>query len=792
MSFVVGILGEIFLCYSASTMDLLKNLNDKQREAVLATDGAVLVLAGAGSGKTKALTHRIAYLVREKGVSPWNILAVTFTNKAAKEMKERITKLIAEAGVGESGGASFGNPFAEYDVPTIGTFHSICVRILRKHAHLMDFENSFVIYDTADQEIIMKKLMEERNMDPKKMNPRAMLGAISGAKNQLIGPEEYHRYANSHFTEKVSDLYTPYQKALRTNGAMDFDDLLMKTVELFRKYPEVLGEYQERFKYICVDEYQDTNHAQYIFTKLLAAKYGNLCVIGDEDQSIYSWRGATIKNILDFEKDYPGAVTVKLEQNYRSTQPILDAAHSVISLNSQRKEKKLWTEKVEGDRVKIWMARSERHEGEMVAGEILRVMRQYESPSYRHFVVLYRTNAQSRVMEEIFLRSGIPYKIVGGTKFYDRKEIKDLLAYLRVIQNPRDSVSLTRIINVPARNLGPKTLEAVQQFASQRNFSLFAGMEEVASLGDSLADSKIQGIQKFVALIRELQEVNREHPASGVIKYVLDRAGYKNFLDDGTSEGEERLENVRELISVATKYDGLEAGMSLKIFLEEVSLISDADQVSEDSNCVTMMTIHAAKGLEFPHVFVVGLEDGIFPSSRSMLERDQLEEERRLMYVAVTRAKECLYLLHAQERLLYGEYKSNAPSQFLKHLPEHVVERNYTPRERSSGGYSNSGSGGYSSEVGERMSRERLSKGIFGTGGFRDKRFEKVENTPSKPVPLENVESSYRDGDRVTHPVFGSGIVMNVTGGIITIVFENPSVGVKKLAVSIAPLTKVG
>lgn len=849
--------------------DFLSLLNDKQREAVTTTTGPLLVIAGAGSGKTRALTHRIAYLMAEKKISPWNILAVTFTNKAAQEMKERILKLTRDScddggdmngggDMGTHGGAVFGRDIVsefrggrsgERDVPTIGTFHSLCVRILRKHAHVIDYETAFTIYDTTDQEILMKRLMEERKMDPKKMNPRAILSGISGAKNQLISPKEYLRYANTHFTEKVAELYLPYQEALRKNSAMDFDDLIMKTVEIFRHDTGVLNEYQERFSFISVDEYQDTNHAQYVLVKLLASKHQNLCAIGDEDQSIYSWRGATIRNILDFEKDYPNAKIIKLEQNYRSTQEILDAAHSVICLNSQRKEKRLWTDRIGGEKIHILMARSERAEGEMVAEEILRILRSHERPDYRDFVVLYRTNAQSRVLEEIFLRYGIPYKIIGGIKFYERKEIKDVLAYLRVIQNPRDSVSLLRILNVPARNIGLKTLEALQRFAAGRSgdgsdgfgtgfggrgaggpggsaggISLFEAMEEVASFLSSarsdqeparpgphssarslrlhdavtdsqiehLSDTKIQSIEKFAVLIRKLQQINSNETAAGLMKYVLEETGYRAFLDDGSSEGEERLENVRELISVAKKYDSLEPAMSLRVFLEEVSLISDADQVNESANSITLMTVHSAKGLEFSNVFVVGLEEGIFPHGRNVLERDQLEEERRLMYVAMTRAKERLYLLFAQERLLYGEYRHNAPSQFLGALPEEIVERNYQAfdseivvrRERSMRNFGGKFAENLESSGGD-------FTGVGRAGHRKREVFSKLISEMAKPVPMENVESPYVDGDRVIHRDYGSGVVLNSVGGVVTVVFENPSVGVKKMAVSIAPMKKV-
>jgi len=747
---------------------IFKNLNEKQIEAVTCTDGPVLVIAGAGSGKTRALTHRIAYLIKEHGVSPGNILAVTFTNKAANEMKNRVVKLVG------GGGAEFGRKFGDFGdasaLPVIGTFHSVCVRILRRHLQLLDYESSFVIYDEADQQILMKRLMEEQGIDPKKMNPKAVLGAISNAKNQLINAKEFERYVDGVFMEKVAALYGPYQKALRQNSALDFDDLIMKTVELFQKFPEILAQYQEKFKYISVDEYQDTNHAQYVLIKLLAAKYRNLCVIGDEDQSIYSWRGATIKNILDFEKDYPEAKVVLLEQNYRSTRAILDAAHGVISKNRARKEKKLWTENIGGDLVRLMIAKNERNEGELVASEINEILRRYESPNYNDFVVLYRTNAQSRVMEEVFLRYGIPYRIVGGIRFYERKEIKDMLAYLRVILNVNDSVSLMRIINVPARKIGSKTIEILQGYALRQGISLFQAMKEVKSI-DGLNDGKVDEIGKFVSLILGLQKANSEFPASGVIKHVLEEAKYREFLDDGSSEGETRLENVRELVSVASKYDALEPGISLAIFLEEVSLIADIDSVDDGESAVTLMTVHSAKGLEFPYVFVAGLEEGIFPHNRSLLDREQLEEERRLMYVAMTRAMEKLYLLCASERMLYGEYRTNAPSQFLSDIPKELLQGSF---ERG-------------------RARKILT---FEESGF--------DNTPIPSEPFggfdlasESFEDrvhegiAYAVGEKVAHNVFGVGVVKDVKGGVITVKFDDPEFGTKKLAASIAPLKKV-
>ncbi|PIR54641.1 DNA helicase PcrA [Candidatus Peregrinibacteria bacterium CG10_big_fil_rev_8_21_14_0_10_36_19] len=741
---------------------ILENLNPAQLEAVTHYTGPLLVIAGAGSGKTRALTHRIAYLIEERGVSPWNILAVTFTNKAAAEMKHRLTKLLSRQdelavleGFGDILAMGEVEKIVDQNLPTVGTFHSICVRILRKHIQYLDYETSFAIYDTADQQILVKRIMTEMLIDPKKINPKAVLAHISNAKNQLIAPDDYAQFASDYFNDKVAEIYPRYQRALKKSNALDFDDIIMKTVELFQTFPNILELYQEKFKFICVDEYQDTNHAQYTLIKMLADKYKNLCVIGDADQSIYSWRGATIQNILDFEKDYPDCKVALLEENYRSTQIILDAANAIIEKNDNRKEKKLWTQKGEGEKLVQWICDNERHEGQMVAQEIERLLIGSEYPIYNDFVVLYRTNAQSRVMEEVFLRHGIPYKIVGGIKFYERKEVKDILAYLRLIQNPSDIVSLLRIINVPSRKVGAKTLESLQNFAVRNNISLFNAMLLVNENPD-FSPAKAEQINKFVHLIRDLQKLNGECSASAMIKHVLSDTGYKTMLNDGSVEGEARLENIKELISVSQKYDKLEAGMSLNIFLEEVSLISDLDSMDQTDNAVTLMTIHSAKGLEFPYVFLVGLEEGIFPHSRSLLNREELEEERRLMYVAMTRAMEKLYLLHTRSRTLYGESKSNAPSQFLADLTDDHVERNF--------------------------------------GGNSTRKHISVAEMDKTPIPIEldkGVDTDLSSGDRVMHNAFGAGIVVNITGGVITIAFEDSRVGVKKLALSVAPLKRI-
>ncbi|MCC6643486.1 DNA helicase PcrA [Candidatus Peregrinibacteria bacterium] len=739
---------------------LLSSLNDMQKQVVLQTEGPVLVLAGAGSGKTAALTTRIAYLMMEKAVKPWNILAVTFTNKAANEMKMRVLRLLGQVD--------------ESYAPVLGTFHSICVRILRKHIHQLGYDRSFVIYDMADQQLLMKKVLEDLLIDAKQFNPKAILNFISGAKNELVGPEEYGKFATNYFTEKVATCYKRYQHQLQKNNALDFDDIIAKTVELFRQYPEILDQYQEQFRYISVDEYQDTNHAQYVLTNLLASKYHNLCVIGDSDQSIYSFRGANIHNILNFEKDYPEAKVVYLEQNYRSTQTILDAAHNVIVKNTQRKDKKLWTERQGGEKITLKTVSNEREEGDFIAKTVLSKLSSMEEKDYRHFVVLYRTNAQSRVLEEAFLRNGIPYKIIGGIKFYERKEIKDLVAYLRTVQNPNDSISLLRIINTPPRKIGQKTIDTIQGYAVDHDLSFWQALTQIDQI-EAIRGSKSKALEDFTNLIKDFQKINQEFTASGLIKHILELSGYKRFLDDGTTEGESRLQNVYELISVSGKYDKLQAGESLAIFLEEISLIADIDKLDEQDNAVTLMTIHSAKGLEFPTVFLVGLEDGIFPHSRSLLERNELEEERRLMYVALTRAKDKLFLLHARNRMLYGDSQSNPPSQFIKDLPEDLMEKE---------------EGQYESKL-----KFNLEKFLSGSNSVRPIPAEDNQDDGPRLIPeqpqFSDESPALQIGDRVSHQTFGEGEILEIKGGVATIRFDSIRYGTKKLALSIAPLKRL-
>ncbi|MBN1258828.1 UvrD-helicase domain-containing protein [Candidatus Peregrinibacteria bacterium] len=723
-------------------MIFLNELNDRQREAAETLKGPLLIVAGAGSGKTRALTYRIANLIKEGVAKPWQILAVTFTNKAAGEMKGRIEKLLSENFEG----------LKETNRPTIGTFHAVCVRILRKHFDCFGREKSFVIYDDTDSQSLMRRVMKEMQMDDEKIAPRAALSLISRAKNTMAGPDVFHGRAANFFEKQVAMLYFAYEKRLKANNALDFDDLLLYTVRLFKEHPDVLDEYQEKWRFINVDEYQDTNHVQYVLTKLLADKYRNLCVIGDSDQSIYGFRGADISNILDFEKDYSEAKIIKLEQNYRSTQPILDAADSIIGKNKKRPEKKMWTEQKGGDALEVWHVRSEYEEAEKVAGEIERLMG--EKVRLKDIVVLYRTNAQSRVVEEMFLKYGLPYKVIGGVKFYARKEIKDLLAYLRIIHNPNDTDSLLRVINVPPRRIGEGTVQKLQAFALARSLTLAEVLKHVEMV-EELGETGKASLTRFWDNVTKWKELAKQKEVSYLIKQMVRDIDYKGFLMDGTEEGEMRYENVLELITVAGKYDGLEPEVSLSSFLEEVALVADTDQLKDTENVVTLMTLHSVKGLEYPYVFIVGCEENIFPHSRTLLDEAQLEEERRLMYVGVTRAMKKLYLLAAKQRNLYGNYQNNPLSRFIYDIPEHLVVR--------------SGWGEESAFVG--MQEEQAE-----------------EKTPKRP---KIAEEKFKDGDHVIHATFGEGVVVERRGDLVTVAFKDKAYGIKKFAANIAPLEKV-
>ncbi len=620
---------------------LLQGLNEHQQAAVLATEGPVLVLAGAGSGKTKALTHRIAYLLKEKQVSPFNILAVTFTNKAAGEMMARIAALMGKPG--------------QMRMPFMGTFHSIGVKILRKDGHHIGLDPNFTIYDTDDQLSLIKIICNELGINSKQHSPRAIRSHISGAKNELITAKEYRKYAHGYFQTIVADVYSRYEASLENAQAVDFDDLIGLPVKLFTTTPEVLDRYQELFTYIMIDEYQDTNKAQYEFVRCLASKYRNVFVVGDDAQSIYGFRGANFRNILDFEKDYPDAKVIKLEQNYRSTQVILDASNAVIERNSQRFKKTLWTEKQSGSPITVYNAQDGRDEAEFIVTELISLQKQ--GYQLGDVAILYRTNAQSRALEEVCLNYNIPYRLVGAVRFYERKEVKDILAYLRFICNPRDEVSFERLISVPPRGIGDKSV---------------AMLKDVV-FGDLPVESLNPRITKAWAPLAMLLDSWRlkmpNLTVAELIDLVVDQSGYKTFLLDGSPEGEMRYENVKELKSVASLTEDLQT------FLAEVALVADLDGYNPEEEAITLMTLHSAKGLEFPVVFLVGMEEGLFPSLRSVMDPMELEEERRLCYVGLTRAKEKLYCIHAATRLLYGGIQVNLPSRFISEIPEHLVDK---------------------------------------------------------------------------------------------------------------------
>ncbi len=726
--------------------NILEKLNKSQSEAVKTTEGPVLVIAGAGSGKTRALTHRVAYLICDKGVNPGNVLAVTFTNKAAMEMKGRITKLIEENSTG-----------LKYGLPIIGTFHSICVKILRREIDKIGYKKSFNIFDDQDQLVLMKKTMRELEINLEQFQPRAVLGAISKAKNELIDSEMFASRTGGYFEEVVSKIYTAYQKKLKDQNALDFDDILMLTVKIFKTYPEILEKYQRTFRYIMVDEYQDTNRAQYLLVKLLSEKHGNICVVGDDWQGIYSWRGANIQNILDFEKDYPKAKTIKLEQNYRSTQNILDAAYGVISKNINRKDKSIWTENSGGNLVSSYEAQDEKDEADFVADEIIREKR--KGANLNDFVVLYRTNAQSRTIEEAMLRNSLPYRIVGGVKFYQRKEVKDMIAYLKLIANFRDEVSLERIINEPKRSIGEITLGRWIRAAKNAgqdliNFGLKLAINDLnKEKGEAISKSRIDAIIKFCDFIRRMMDMRDKISVTDLIQKVFIESEYEKYLLDGTEEGEMRQENIKELLTVSKKYDEYEGEEGLDLFLEEVALVADTDNIDQGSEVVHLMTMHSAKGLEFKYVFIVGLEEGILPHSRSMLSPSEMEEERRLMYVGITRAKKKVYLLFTRERNIFGSTQINPPSRFLDDIPEHLLE-SHNPGTRTTRG------------------KDGLING------------EASSKSLSSPK-----STSFKDGERIRHEVFGDGMIVASQGDILTVAFSG--VGLKKLSASIAPLRKI-
>ncbi|UQZ54385.1 DNA helicase PcrA [Bacillus subtilis] len=731
---------------------LLSGLNPVQQEAVKTTDGPLLLMAGAGSGKTRVLTHRIAYLMAEKHVAPWNILAITFTNKAAREMKERVESILGPGA----------------DDIWISTFHSMCVRILRRDIDRIGINRNFSILDTADQLSVIKGILKERNLDPKKFDPRSILGTISSAKNELTEPEEFSKVAGGYYDQVVSDVYADYQKKLLKNQSLDFDDLIMTTIKLFDRVPEVLEFYQRKFQYIHVDEYQDTNRAQYMLVKQLAERFQNLCVVGDSDQSIYRWRGADITNILSFEKDYPNASVILLEQNYRSTKRILRAANEVIKNNSNRKPKNLWTENDEGIKISYYRGDNEFGEGQFVAGKI----HQLHSTGKRKLsdiAILYRTNAQSRVIEETLLKAGLNYNIVGGTKFYDRKEIKDILAYLRLVSNPDDDISFTRIVNVPKRGVGATSLEKIASYAAINGLSFFQAIQQVDFIGVSAKAAN--ALDSFRQMIENLTNMQDYLSITELTEEILDKTEYREMLKAEKSiEAQSRLENIDEFLSVTKNFEQKSEDKTLVAFLTDLALIADIDQLDQKEeesggkDAITLMTLHAAKGLEFPVVFLMGLEEGVFPHSRSLMEEAEMEEERRLAYVGITRAEQELYLTNAKMRTLFGRTNMNPESRFIAEIPDDLLENLNEKKE---------------------------------TRATSARKMQPRRGPVSRPVSYASKTGgdtmNWAVGDKAGHKKWGTGTVVSVKGEgegtELDIAFPSP-VGVKRLLAAFAPIEK--
>jgi DNA helicase-2/ATP-dependent DNA helicase PcrA len=749
---------------------LLDGLNDIQRQAVLQTEGPVLIVAGAGSGKTRALTHRIAYLIREHGVAPGQILAITFTNKASREMAERV-------------GGLMGGPISRG--MWILTFHSSCARILRReHTHL-GVPSNFTIYDEGDTERLIAGVERDMNLDVKRFPPKAVASAIGKAKDRVLDAKAFAEMASSFYEETIAKVYTAYEQRKRDAGALDFDDLISETVRLFRDHPEVLEHYQERFRYILVDEYQDTSRAQYQLVNMLAAKYRNVCVVGDADQGVYSWRGATIQNILDFERDYPDAAVFLMEQNYRSTQNILAVANSVIEHNVQRKPKNLWTEAGSGDPVVRVRANDEHGEAAFVAQEIER-LRAEEGFRYRDVAVFYRTNAQSRVVEDVFMRMGVPYRVFGGVRFYQRKEIKDVLAYLRLLTNPQDVISFRRVVNTPKRGIGDATVAAVEAFARDEGIDVMEAAHRVDQIPTLAARAK-----GAVAGFTQIMTAIGHHFADGagparMVEFAAQESGYLAELEEErTVEAQGRIENIQELSGVAAELVARDHEAGLEQFLEQVSLLGEQDDYDEEESSVTLMTLHIAKGLEFPAVFIVGLEDGIFPHYRSMTDSAELEEERRLLYVGITRAQKRLYLCHAWGRTLFGQTSFNPPSRFLNEIPPSYLD------VREEGAPAGTRSRARDASRGGRARRSESGYSVIGLPG---KGNVDVAPTGWSAPPRKRAVPSVGEGDTVVHDRWGEGVVLTVRGtgddAEATIAFSEA--GEKRLLLSYAPLKRVG
>ena len=766
---------------------LLTGMNDQQAEAVQTTEGPLLIMAGAGSGKTRVLTHRIAYLIDEKMINPWNILAITFTNKAAREMRERAVAL---------------NPATSETL--IATFHSMCVRILRREADHIGYNRNFTIVDPGEQRTLMKRILKNLNLDPKKWNERAILGTISNAKNDLLDEIAYEHQAGDMYTQIVAKCYKAYQEELRRSEAMDFDDLIMMTLRLFDKNPDVLAYYQQRYQYIHVDEYQDTNHAQYQLVKLLASRFKNICVVGDADQSIYGWRGADMQNILDFEKDYPEAKVVLLEENYRSTKKILQAANDVIKNNRNRRPKKLWTQNDEGEQIVYYRANDERDEAVFVASTIDNIVRE-KVKNFKDFAVLYRTNAQSRTIEEALLKSNIPYTMVGGTKFYSRKEIRDVISYLNLIANTSDNISFERVVNEPKRGVGPGTLEKLRNFAYEQNMSLLYASANI--MLSPIKGKAAQGVYDFANMILNLRDQLDGLSITDTVEAILDKSGYLDALSmQQTLESQSRIENIEEFMSVTKNFDETntdgtedETGIDrLGRFLNDLALIADTDDGEVEAAEVTLMTLHAAKGLEFPVVFLIGMEEGVFPLSRASEEPDELEEERRLAYVGITRAEEILFLTNANTRTLFGKTGYNRPSRFLREISDDLLQYQGLARPANS-------------SFGVRFTKEEPIQFGHGMSLQQALQTRKANAQPqkhtggaqpfskatgglpfSKASDSGNSATDWEIGDIAHHKKWGDGTVLEVTGSGKTqeLKIKFPEVGLKKVLASVAPIVK--
>ena len=766
---------------------LLTGMNDQQAEAVQTTEGPLLIMAGAGSGKTRVLTHRIAYLIDEKMINPWNILAITFTNKAAREMRERAVAL---------------NPATSETL--IATFHSMCVRILRREADHIGYNRNFTIVDPGEQRTLMKRILKNLNLDPKKWNERAILGTISNAKNDLLDEIAYEHQAGDMYTQIVAKCYKAYQEELRRSEAMDFDDLIMMTLRLFDKNPDVLAYYQQRYQYIHVDEYQDTNHAQYQLVKLLASRFKNICVVGDADQSIYGWRGADMQNILDFEKDYPEAKVVLLEENYRSTKKILQAANDVIKNNRNRRPKKLWTQNDEGEQIVYYRANDERDEAVFVASTIDNIVRE-KVKNFKDFAVLYRTNAQSRTIEEALLKSNIPYTMVGGTKFYSRKEIRDVISYLNLIANTSDNISFERVVNEPKRGVGPGTLEKLRNFAYEQNTSLLDASANI--MLSPIKGKAAQGVYDFANMILNLRDQLDGLSITDTVEAILDKSGYLDALSmQQTLESQSRIENIEEFMSVTKNFDETntdgtedETGIDrLGRFLNDLALIADTDDGEAEAAEVTLMTLHAAKGLEFPVVFLIGMEEGVFPLSRASEEPDELEEERRLAYVGITRAEEILFLTNANTRTLFGKTSYNRPSRFLREISDDLLQYQGLARPANSS-FGVRFTKEEPIQFGQGMSlqqalqtRKANAQPQKHTGGAQP--FSKATGgLPfSKASDSGNSATDWEIGDIAHHKKWGDGTVLEVTGSGKTqeLKIKFPEVGLKKVLASVAPIVK--